>query len=69
MSTAEPRRPDPAAEEMAKRAPLPQSRPRRIPTPAELFARRPRPVGPAAAVGDPIDREDQDGSRLATGTC
>ncbi|MFJ6212367.1 hypothetical protein ACIQGZ_03400 [Streptomyces sp. NPDC092296] len=58
MSSAEPRRPEqPAAEEKGKRTPAkPGSRP--VPTPAELFARRPRPADP----------DDQDGPELATGT-
>ena len=57
MSTAEPRRPEPAAEQRTGLPPA-QSKPRRVPTPAELFARRPRPAA----------REELDTPELATGT-
>lgn len=59
MSTAEPRRPDPDAEEKkAERPRAQQSGNRRIPTPADLFARRPRPAEP----------DDHGDTELATGT-
>ncbi|AXI78902.1 hypothetical protein [Peterkaempfera bronchialis] len=58
MSTAEPRRPDPAAEEKAERARPAQSGSRRVPTPADLFARRPRPAAP----------DEHEDTELATGT-
>ncbi|MCD0482490.1 hypothetical protein LO771_08760 [Streptacidiphilus sp. ASG 303] len=61
MSTAEPCRPEPAAEQGAERDRGGQSGPRQVPTPADLFARRPRPAAPAVP-------EDHDDTELATGT-
>ncbi|WP_377269966.1 hypothetical protein [Peterkaempfera sp. SMS 1(5)a] len=59
MSTAEPRRPEPDAEEKKdQRTRSPQSGNRQVPTPADLFARRPRPAEP----------DDHGDTELATGT-